>query len=204
MTNPNPLDQQPPGAPLGPPQAPSRQSHFARMAAIAGGIAAALVGLTAILNATTDLKQSLINLIRPSANTTTCCAPVSPPPSPVVSPSPPPPLTAADVSVTCTVSPAPRLGRMIEMTYTITSKREGRVDLGADVYDDEQRSNLKGFDDIDSYLVQVDEQKVSRELRIPAKLAPGDYEVVGELWPAGRKGRGETITDATCATLSVP
>jgi hypothetical protein len=92
----------------------------------------------------------------------------------------------------------------VTVTYTITSKAEGRADLGAEVYDGNGDSHADGFGDLDSYLIKADTQVVPRPMHIPAKLASGDYEVSGEIWLEGKKGTGDTITDATCATFSVP
>jgi hypothetical protein len=91
----------------------------------------------------------------------------------------------------------------VTLVYTITSRAEGRADLGAEVYDDNGDRHADGFGDLNSHLLRVGTQVIRRPVHLPPELASGDYEVSGEVWPDGKTGTGETITDATCATFSV-
>src|SRR4051794_23246362 len=108
MTGPNPSVQ--PGDPLGPPQAPSGQRHTGRTLAILGGVTAALVVLAVFLDATTDLRQSLIGLFRPPASVGGA--------SPEAGSSP----GSSGIDVTCTLDPkTPRPGTIATLTYAIAS-----------------------------------------------------------------------------------
>jgi len=117
------------------------------------------------------------------------------------------PLKAADVTVDCAVSPAPQLGSAVTMTYTLTATRPGTVGLGAGVVD--ENVNDHGVDDSgdrNSYALHAGIQQYTRTLRLPAKLPKGSYDISAEVWPTGQVGKDgvETLTDETCATLTVP
>lgn len=116
------------------------------------------------------------------------------------------PEPSAGIRVTCEVKPTPEPGRKVQLTYTISSKTEATVDLGAEVYADDGSPLVSGFGDDDVYAIRPGEQTATRPLRVPAQLAPGDYEISGELWPAGKRGAtgAETVADAVCATFTVP
>jgi hypothetical protein len=199
MTDPNPSVQ--PGDPLGPPQAPSRQRHTGRTLAIVGGVTAALVVLAVFLDATTDFRQSLIGLFRPSAS-------VGAGPEAGSSPA------SSGIDVTCTLDPkTPRPGTIATLTYAITSDREVTVGLGVDISRDvdekgisDDNSYATDVGDVDSYQIHVGENPPkSRPVEIPAHLPPGDYTVTGEVWPADKIGDDdvEAYDDADCAAFTV-
>ncbi|MEV6383057.1 hypothetical protein AB0M31_27055 [Streptomyces sp. NPDC051773] len=112
----------------------------------------------------------------------------------------------ANVSVTCEVEPTPGPGREVRLTYTISSTTEATVDLGAEVYAPDGSPLASGFGDVDGYAVSQGEQTATRQLRVPAGLASGEYEISGVVWPEGQKGTdgAETLGDAVCATFIVP
>jgi hypothetical protein len=114
------------------------------------------------------------------------------------------PLTKDDVDATCTIVPTPARGVQVTLTYTITAKTGGRLDLGAEIYSDDATELADGFGDLHSYLIKAGPQKISRPLKIPGTLKPGNYEIVGELWPDGKIGTGDTVVGPTCTTFSIP
>jgi hypothetical protein len=189
----------PPGDPLGPPQAPRRQGRTGRRLVIFGGIIVALVVLATFLNATTDLKQPLIDLVRPPSS---------------VNPGSSNSTGALVLSVTCTLDPkTPAPGVTATLTYAITSNRDVKVGLSADISrdvdekgNDDDTAYATGSGDVESYQIHVGKNPPkSRPVMIPTNLPPGDYTVSAEVWPANKIDDDgvDTYDDDDCAAFTV-
>lgn len=117
------------------------------------------------------------------------------------------PLKRGDVSVHCTISPAPHPGAVVTLTYQLHAEKAGTVGLGAGIYRQGGDETDYGNDDAgdeDSYRLQAGAQSVSRPLHLPTGLKSGTYQIAGEVWPTGDVGTGDTLTDQTCApTMTV-
>ena len=174
--------------------------------ALAIGTAGALAGLTACLPATAKrAKNALVGLCVALLLTGCVIAGVNQV-SKRVDP-PPQSLQSGDVDdLTCSLEPRSlKPGDKATVTYTFTSKRRGRADLGADVYDEDGGSLGDGFGDRIGYLIKKGANTVSRPMRVPKGLEVGDYEVSGEIWQEGRIGLdgAETISDSICGNVAV-
>jgi hypothetical protein len=104
----------------------------------------------------------------------------------------------------CTVSPAPHAGGQVSLTYTIDATKAGTVGLGAGIYDDAgDPVEHDDTGDRNSLSLHAGEQQYTRKLILPDHLPRGTYDIAGEVYPTGKVGKGETLTDETCTKMPV-
>jgi hypothetical protein len=107
--------------------------------------------------------------------------------------------------VVCHIPLNVREGDQIKATYDITSNLTTKVGLGAGIYDDGASDYANGYGDMDGYLLESGTTSVTRDIRVPADLPVGRYEIVAEIWPAGEIGADNTevLAEATCGYFDV-
>ena len=133
-------------------------------------------------------------------------SPTAPVPS-TESPTVTTPATVSSMKLTCSLSQKRlRPGMTVQLTYHVDSPAARQVGLGAGLYDEQGNDDSNGNGDIASMSLQEGWNSPSRPVTIPANLAPGQYELDAEIWPANEIGQDgvNDLIDTTCTYFNVP